>query len=179
MRPKILVLVLPVLLFASCMNVHNDKFGASLNKNRKELGIPVINDGWERDAVFYFPAPENRTLWFTDERPSDLSLPYHSYKTIYYKGDTLIAETDTYLNMNNKWFGLNDDTLKNTFSKYHAIMVTYVYLRVNAVEKNFADYTLGFTYEIQGEKNGYSDIQKLNLQQAEAILAGWNLKRLN
>lgn len=63
--------------------------------------------------------------------------------------------------------------------KYHSLNIVYVYKSINAVEKNFSSYKQGFTYEIQGEKDGFSDVQNINSKEEEEILQGWNLKRLN
>lgn len=176
-----------VMLFAlsSCVHFHNNKFGKEKNEERVRLSLPVIKDTWKLDASIYYPAPKNHSLWFTQSRTEDKSLPYHAYKTIYYAGDTLVAEKDTYLNMNYKWFENGKEVnggngaLQKKFAKYHALNIVYVYKSVNAVEKNFSSYAQGFTYEIQGEKDGLSDVQNINSKEAEEILQGWNLKRLN
>jgi hypothetical protein len=173
-----------ILLLSSCIHVHHDKFGKENNEERKKIGLPVIKDSWRRDASFLYPAPENTTLWFTDSRPKDMTDPYHAYKRLYYTGDTLVAERDTYLNPNLKWFKsfqINNsvDTLERTFKNYHALDITYVYKPLRTKEKDFSAFKTGFIYEIQGIKDSFSDVQTLTVKQADEILKGWNLKRLN
>jgi len=182
-----LLICIAVLIFVlpSCIHIHHDKFGKEYNELRMQLGIPIIKDGWQRDVSIYYPAPDHYTSWFTDSRPKDITLPYHAYKTIYYNHDTLVAERDTYLNMDFKWFRngkpQNDlsDTLHKRLAKYHALDITYVYRRVYNREQNFSNHSLGFNYSIMGEKDGFADVQNLNKEQAEEVLRGWNLQRLN
>ena len=169
----------------SCVHLHHDKFGREFNEVRMKLGLPIIQRGWRRDASMFYPAPTHYTLWFTDSRPKDITLPYHAYKAIYYTGDTLIAERDTYLNANFKWFNTAEqsdslqDSLRRTFACYHALEIIYVYKSLNCGGQDFSKYPLGFNYSIFGVKDGFADEQTLSKRQAEGILRGWNLKRLN
>jgi hypothetical protein len=178
-------ITLVVTALQSCIHIHHDKFGKECNPERIRLGLPIIEKGWRRDASFYFPAPINTTLWFTDCRTKDITLPYYAYKRIFYTGDTLVAERDTYLNMNFKWFENgketqnSNDTLQQKFKTYHALEIYYVYKQLDTHGADFTDYALGFHFDIMGKKNEYFDIQTLTQQEAEAILKGWNLKRTN
>jgi hypothetical protein len=184
MKVKLIAFVI-IIAFTGCIHFHHDKFGKEYNEERQKLGVPIIKNGWRRDVSIYFPAPENRTLWFTNSGPKENKFPYHAYKAIYYINDTLVAERDTYLNTDHKWFkdGKPDvnsnDTLYKTFAQYHALMVYFVYRQTDSKEKDFSNYSLGFNYEIMGVKNGFSDIQTIDSLTTEEILKGWNLKRLN
>jgi hypothetical protein len=184
-------LCVAIFLLSSCKRPQNDKFGKENNEERIKLGLPIVKDGWTLkqgsmyDGAIFYAGPKGHATWFTDSRTGDNTLPYHAYKTIHYIGDTLVAECDTYLNMNYKWFNNgkemydSTDTLKKTFEKYHALTIIYVYKQLYTEDKDFSTYDLGFNYTIQGEKDGFSDIQILNSQQSEEILKRWNLKRLN
>jgi len=184
MKLKLIGFVI-IILFSGCIHMHHDKFGKENNEERKKLGLPIIKNNWRRDVSIYFPAPENRTLWFTNIKPNDNKLPFHSYKAIYYIADTLVAECDTYLNTNFKWFkdgkqtNNSNDSLYKQFQKYHALTIYYVYRQKYTKEKDFSKFPKGFSYEIMGVKNGFSDIQTLDSLTSEKILKGWNLKRLN
>lgn len=184
MKVKLIAFVI-IIVFSGCIHLHNDKFGKENNEERRKLGIPIIKNDWRRDVNVYYQAPENRTLWFTNSRPKDNTLPYHAYKAIYYIDDTLVAERDTYLNTDRKWFidgkpeVNSNDTLYKTFAQYHALMVYYIYRQKDSKEKDFSKYPIGFSYEIMGVKNGFSDIQTIDSLTTEEILKGWNLKRLN
>lgn len=178
-----LLAFLPVL--TSCIHTHQDKYGTELNDQRKILGLPVIEANWRRDASIFYPAPEGYTLWFTACNPKDPSIPYHAYKAIWYTSEHLVAECDTYLNMEHNWRDAEDtdscncDSLEKTFAKYHALRVTYVYLPMRSDDKDFSSFLPGFHYEIQGEKDGYSDVQTLDQLKAGQILKCWGLSRLN
>lgn len=183
--PKIVAYSFGIVVLQSCYHVHKNKFGIEYNLMRMKLKLPVIEDAWTRKDGFASRAPQHYTIWFTNLTPTDEPLPYYAYKTIYYTNDTLVAESDTYLNMHLKWFDngaqLNNQlqTLKNLYDNYHCLNVVYVYKQVKLNDKDFTSYKKGFNYEIQGKKNGFSDFQILDSLQAEGILSGWNLKRLN
>lgn len=174
-----------IFVLQSCYHVHQNEFGPEYNEVRVKLKLPVIEDTWTRKDEWASKAPQHYTTWYTNLKPTDETLPYHAYKTIYFSKDILVAEADTYLNMHLKWFDHGAQlenqphTLKNLYANYHCLRVVYVYEQMKLNDKDFTSYKKGFNYEIQGEKNGYSDIQILDSLQTEVILSGWNLKRLN
>lgn len=170
----------------SCIHKHNDKFGVDYNGVRMKLGLPIIKKGWQLDGTPFYHAPESYSLWFTDSRPEDKTHPYHAYKTIYYDKNDIVAEKDTYLNMDRKYYNGNpensiilNDSIKKFISKCHALNIIYVYRCVKLNGDDFSKYSPGFNCEIIGEKGGYSHIEKLFLSEAEEILKYWDIKRLN
>ena len=93
-----------MLTMAYCVEPQNDKFGKTYNKERIKIGLPIIKDSWTLkqgamyDGAFFYSGPKDNATWFTNTRTKDKTLPYYAYKTIYFMGDTLVAESDTYLN---------------------------------------------------------------------------------
>lgn len=181
-----------IFVLSSCILVRNDKFGKENNKERIKLGLPIIKDNWTLkqgsmyDGAFFYPGPKDNALWFTNSRTKDKTLPYYAYKTIYFTGDTLVAECDTYLNpysrLNKKSTtpkNSNADTLDPPLDKYNALSIIYVYKQLHLDVKDLSTYSLGFNYVINGVKEGFAIRKILNSQQAEAILESWHVERLN
>lgn len=178
-------------ILSSCIRLHHNKFGKEYNDTRIKIKLPIIKNEWTLKEIIALDGKKlqigakNQATWFTNDKKERNSIPFHAYKTIDYIGDTILAECDTYLNMDFMWFKdsaqINDSTdiLYNTFKKYHALNIIYIYNPLYIKDKDISPYALGFNYTIQGEKDGFSDIQILNSKQAEEILKRWNLKRLN
>jgi hypothetical protein len=185
---SIAALAILLSMWSSCEFKEQDKFGKDYNNIRKTLGLPIIPPDWHLGSYFKCPAPKDRTIWSADPKYDPDHKPYYYKKSVYYNGDTLKAECNTYLYEGyRKWYKngrevtdepvTDNDTIRKRFGLYLRLDIFYIFKPARTCERDFTGFERGFYCEICCDTNCMA--HPITLQQADEILEGWNLKRMN
>ena len=161
--PVLLMLFLAAGSFACTLSEGpQPQYGKDYNDARRELGIPPIPKDWTLDRVL-----TDESRWVNPERSEkqDQRIPVHWGKVVYYRGGTLIWETDTY-------FGAEDYTNEEGIYR-ERLRATYYY------QIDDYDYRerLGWSIELYDQDKPWGE--EIDLQTAEETLTAWGIERLS
>lgn len=158
--------VLMIFLFLTLMACRKDqvddvkvKYGLNFNNKRKEIGLAELPSNW----VCFPPTPSGRYVWMglTDH----LGIPkggLYNAKVLLIKNDTLVSETDEFVN-------------SNYFNTPYGISVEYLLFIYSFT--NYDDFTIGWDYYYGGdlEKGMRGYVTKV---EADSILKSWEQQRI-
>lgn len=143
----------------------DEKFGFTLNAERKTLGIPIIESNWytkqvsvKRRGNWTYSETWTRQIWsdYTEKET-----PFHKEKELHKSIDGVINETDRFQNK------LNDSvtlTLEIYFSRY-------------SKKRNENPWTGTLIKVTDSETDYRQENRDLTIEQADSVLTKWGLKR--
>lgn len=149
-----LVLLLIILCTTSCKRSSNNiKYGLKFNKERIDIGLALLSSDWIVSCL-----NENQIWWDNPVIYND-SIALYISKVIQLKNDTIISETDIFIN-------------KNSLEVHGIIIKEKLYYTYYFIP--YEEFTKGWTYLVeQNPENGKRGY--ISKHEADSILLSWGL----
>jgi hypothetical protein len=169
-RKYLIIIMIFGLFFTACFSGNKPHYGIEYNNFRKEMNLPVLEPTWK-----VFRVGENFTTYKNPKSDSLslLKIPHYAEKIIEYYDCELTEEIDGYIGP--RRFQTPDG------EQTEALTIVYVYKLHPMISENRTGWHIYYYSEapIKTDMGTFSSTDSLTLEQAEAILKLWGLKRLN